>query len=310
MPRNPQLSKLLEPEPESAYTELWLSALSQKPERESLTPLAAEAILKEGKYEILHKIAMGGQGTAYAARRRNTETSEEDTVVVKEYILPTQVGASAKNESIESLKNEAEILARLDHPNIVKLIDFFVQDHRGYIVLEHVDGKTLRELVKENGPLDLETLIPISMQMCRTLSYLHEQAPPVVHRDFTPDNLILTGAGTLKLIDFNVARQTSSTVTATVVGKHAYIALEQFRGKPLPQSDIYSLGCNLHYLSTGEDPEPLSPSSPILVNGELNPELNRIVEKATALDLDERYERADEIMNELIALECPEQSCI
>src|SRR5581483_5192636 len=100
-------------------------------------------------------------------------------------------------------------------------------------------------------------------QMCEILAYLHGLEPPVVHRDFTPDNLMITDDGTLKLLDFNVAMSADNAATSsTAVGKHAYMAPEQFRGLPEPKSDIYSLGATLHFLLTGRDPEPISVSHP------------------------------------------------
>lgn len=308
VPRNPELTTLLEPAPESSYTELWLTALSAPPERESLSPLEPGALLKNC-YKITRKIAMGGQGTAYAAVNTLAKDGETD-LVLKEYILPTQVGTKAKSESIETLRNEAEILSKLDHKNIVRLIDYFVQDHRGYLALEHVDGKNLRELLACNEQLSEQKIVQLALQMCDMLIYLHAQSPAIVHRDFTPDNLILTEEGTVKLIDFNVARQTTSTVTATVVGKHSYISLEQFRGKPSPQSDIYSMGCILHYLATGEDPEPLTSSSPIHLRNDLSAEFNTIVERATELETKFRYENAEILKSDLLKLSNPAEQIL
>jgi serine/threonine protein kinase len=323
VPRNPEITSLLEPQPETSYTELWLSALTSASDRVSLTPLAEGALLKEGKYRICRKIAMGGQGTAYAALRldlpgepesaESLQAAESDQaaeshqakVVLKEYVLPTQVGHAARKQSIESLQNEAAILGKLSHENVVRLIDYFVQDHRGYLVLEHVDGQDLRTKVRETGPLPETEVRTLALQMCDTLAYLHTQTPPIVHRDFTPENLILTGNGVLKLIDFNVARQSFSTVTATVVGKHAYIPPEQFRGKPEPQSDIYAMGCTLHLLLTGQDPEPLSASCPLRFNKNIDEKLDAIVQKSTQLESTDRYATVEDLRQDLLSAGAP-----
>ncbi len=122
-------------------------------------------------------------------------------------------------------------MTRLDHPQVVKLEDFFVEDHRAYLVLEHIDGENLREIVLRDGPMSEERIKKLGEQMCSILTYLHKLSPPLVHRDFTPDNLILHKDGTLKLIDFNDAQQVEYATTGTVVGKQAYLPPEQFRGQ-------------------------------------------------------------------------------
>ncbi len=329
VPRSPSVAALLEPPPDHSYTELWLTALSAPPQRELLTPLEPGALLKNGAYQVGAKIGMGGQGTAYTAlcldaveqrpgehaqraltdvdgsalsesnHADRTEEQLPSAVVLKEYMLPVQVTRSARRVSLETLENEARILEGLSHPNIVALLDFFVEDHRGYLVLEYINGRSLREYVKESGRLEEGEVRRLSSQMCDILSYLHSQIPPVVHRDFTPDNLILTPAAELKLIDFNVARQISATVTATVVGKHAYIPPEQFRGKPEPRSDIYALGRTMHYLITGRDPEPLTISNPRELRADISDKLCSVVTRATQLQATARYESAEEMKREL-----------
>jgi serine/threonine-protein kinase len=135
--------------------------------------------------------------------------------------------------------------------------------------------------------------------MCTILEYLHNLTPPVVHRDFTPDNLILRKDGTLKLVDFNVAQQTESTATGTVVGKHAYLPPEQFRGLPTTQSDIYAMGATLYYILTAQDPEPISEAHPRTVRSEISEEFDTLIGRATAIDAKLRYQRAEEIAADL-----------
>jgi serine/threonine protein kinase len=120
-------------------------------------------------------------------------------------------------------------------------------------------------------------------------------SPPVVHRDFTPDNLILRKDGTLKVIDFNVAQQIESTATGSIVGKHAYLPPEQFRGNPVPQSDIYALGATLYYLLTGADPEPISESHPKEICNAISDQLDAIVAKATKTSTAERFATIEEL---------------
>jgi serine/threonine protein kinase len=139
----------------------------------------------------------------------------------------------------------------------------------------------------------------LALQMANILAHLHSQNPPLVHRDFTPENLILDENGILKLIDFNVAQELEEGSTRTIVGKHAYLPPEQFRGKACPQSDIYAYGATLHYLLTGEEPEPISCSHPILINEAILPEFEKIVSQATELELADRTRDAQELIESL-----------
>ena len=220
-------------------------------------------------------------------------------VVLKEFLLPIYVDVNVRKEVLERFEGEARILKNLNHPQIVRLADYFVEDHRAYLVLEHIDGLSLRETVIKNGPLPEAQVKGLAQQMCAILTYLHQQAPPVVHRDFTPENLILRNDGTLKLIDFNVARQVESTVTSSVVGKPAYLPPEQFRGTPVPQSDIYGMGATLAFLLTGKDPEPINVSHPRETMASVSKNMDELVARATAIEVRDRYQNCDEILNSL-----------
>lgn len=285
----------LELPPDYSYTELWLQALSGPPKRERLTPIEHHAGLRDDRYLVDRALGVGGQGTAYLAYDRELGES----VVLKEFILPVFVDVNVRRQSLERFEKEARILRQLQHEQVVRLIDFFVEDHRGYLVLEHIDGQSLRELVLSSGPLPEKDVHGLALQMCKILNYLHALTPPVVHRDFTPDNLILRKDGTLKLVDFNVAQQKETTSTGTVVGKHAYLPPEQFRGQPTTQSDIYSMGASLFFILTGEDPEPISQQHPRKVKAEISEALDRAVARATAIELSERYSSAEDMEREL-----------
>jgi serine/threonine protein kinase len=132
--------------------------------------------------------------------------------------------------------------------------------------------------------------------MCEMLTYLHEQTPSLVHRDFTPDNLILEDSGKLKLIDFNVVHQSNTNKTsATIVGKHSYMPPEQFAGRPVPQSDLYALGATIYYLLSGEDPEAFSQSFLPSKRPDLAPRWAEVISRCTALSLAERAQSAREL---------------
>jgi len=293
--RDAQVIESLQPPSDYSYTELWLQALSAPPKRERFKPLAQDALLKNNRYRVLNSLGTGGQGVAYLAE----DCSDGKQVVLKEFILPVYVDVSVRKSALKQFENEARILSQLQHPQIVRLLDFFVEDHRAYLVLEHIDGSSMRTIIEHNGPLSEKNTLILANQMCNILSYLHSQTPPVVHRDFTPDNLILNTDGILKLIDFNVAQNTDSTTTGSVVGKPAYLPPEQFRGMPTTQSDIYALGATLYFLLTAKDPKPISVSHPSQLNPELSPVLDNIIATATNLDTVWRYQSIADLKKQL-----------
>jgi tRNA A-37 threonylcarbamoyl transferase component Bud32 len=321
--------------PNDSYTELWLKYFSAPAERAKTGLLQKDMVLDRGRYVVHCTVGGGGQGTAYLATVDRTvpqppvldeETAEEDAtpsgndvvkhimqpneaalarseqVVLKEYVLPIHRGQLTAERTADKLRAEAAILQKLRHPQIVELQDAFIEDYRGYLVLEYVHGEPLKSLVDRLGPQPESQVIDWAVQTCEILGYLHGLSPPVVHRDITPDNLMLQGDGKIKLVDFNVAYQVDSSTTATVVGKHAYIPAEQFRGKPTPQSDVYALGGSLHYLLTGREPTPITQSHPRILNEHVSPELDAVVAKATANSLKDRFATVDDLASALRAI--------
>ncbi|HEY9785303.1 MAG TPA: serine/threonine-protein kinase [Candidatus Obscuribacterales bacterium] len=306
--QDPALVRALTPPQKESYTELWLQSLAAPPKRNRLAPLAAEQKLKDGRYCVSRQLAVGGQGTAYLAEDLRSAgslaaKSGPHHVVLKEFVLPVYTAREVRKRALERFENEAKILGNLDHPRIVKLVDYFLEDHRAYLALEHIDGLSLRQLVREEGPIGEARVREIAHQMCDILKYLHSQSPPVVHRDFTPDNLILDKKGKLVLIDFNVAQQRQWTATSTVVGKHAYLPPEQFRGQPTPESDLYAMGATMFFLLTGQDPEPLTSSHPAAICESVSSSLDRIVSTLTEIEVEDRFSSPHEVRQALLSKE-------
>ncbi|MBK9142151.1 MAG: serine/threonine protein kinase [Candidatus Melainabacteria bacterium] len=289
------------------YTNLWLQYFTDPNSRRRTGALVPGDLLQEGDYEVVSVIGGGGQGTAYRARRRSgpdglplePDNTPVADVVLKEYVLPVHKNEAVEQGKTRLLMNEADILSKISHPQIVSMLDCFIEDHRGYIVLELIDGVSLRELIKRQGAATQAEVTDWGIQIANILGYLHNMSQPVIHRDLTPDNLILEQGGRIKLVDFTVAHQFETVRLSTVVGKQSYIAPEQVRGYPCPQSDIYSLGATIYYCLTGEDPEPITASSPGEKRPDISPELDRVIRKATALGLDERYAAASELAKDL-----------
>jgi tRNA A-37 threonylcarbamoyl transferase component Bud32 len=260
----------------SSYTELWLQSLTAPPKRASVKPLMPGELLRNSQFEVIGRLGLGGQGTAYLCSELGRK------VVLKETILPTFVDQAARQHALSRFEKEARLLNEMDHPQIVKLTDYFIEDHRSYLVLEHIDGNNLKEVVSQKGRMSEEEVRAFALQMCDILEYLHSLN--VVHRDFTPDNLMLTQNGVLKLIDFNVAKNEEAGITATVVGKHAYIPPEQFRGKPTHRSDLYAMGATLSFLLTANEPTPITQADPQKESAAISDDFNSIIKDLTYLN--------------------------
>lgn len=292
--------ELLNPTNTSTYTQLWLDSLGSRVNRisrRSDEALAAGMQLKNGKYEIVESLGSGGQATVYLAKQA-TDAGEKQ-IVLKEFVLPSHAGADLSGRSLEQIQSEFDLMSTISHQNIVQYLEIFVEDHRAYLVLEHIEGKTLRSIVEARGALSESEVIALTAQMCTILQSLHQREVPIIHRDFTPENLILAKDGTLKVIDFNVAQHSEEKSTVGIVGKHAYLPPEQFRGKACPQSDIYALGATMYYLLLGEEAEALSCSHPNLGAEICSNRLDSIVAKSTELELTDRYKTAGELAADL-----------
>ncbi len=274
-----------------SYTAIWLDSL-QGNKSESDTNLPAGTKLAEGRYQILSRLGSGGQAIVYDAVDAGLcgEVDQDpEPCVLKEFVLPVRGGSEINKRAIQNVQREANLLKSFAHPNIVGFRDIFTEGPRAYLVMERIFGVSLRRYVEKNGALTEKETILRAIEMCKLLEFLHSCEPPIIHRDFTPENLMLTDEGQLKLIDFNVAYRLESTSTRTVVGKHAYVPPEQFRGKPTIQSDIYALGATLFFLLTGQDPEPISKSDPREVCPNISVEFSEMVMKATEPDAECRY---------------------
>jgi serine/threonine-protein kinase len=288
----------------TSYTEIWLQSLHNDQARINHEDLQPSARLCQGRFEIVSKLGSGGQGSVYLAKEHNPEnlSGEKKLLALKEFVLPEYAGHAAVKKVLVDVEREAHLLNKLKHAGIVKLQDTFVEDWRAYFVMEHLSGESFRALVERTGALPEHSVRSFAVQMCDILAYLHASQPQVVHRDFTPENLMLCQRNAIKLIDFNVALQAEINSGKTVVGKRSFIPPEQFRGQPSAQSDIYALGGTLYFILTGLEPQPLKQSHPSTANPTLSEGLNSIVEKCTAQSLAERFKTAQEVSQALKAL--------
>ena len=183
------------------------------------------------------------------------------------------------------------------------MYDHFVEDNRNYLLIEYIQGQTLRQIMHEDGQQTEEKVLSFAIQIAEILQYLHNQEIPIIHRDLTPDNLILSPRGKLFLIDFGSANEFVGAATGTLVGKHAYMAPEQIRGKATPASDIYSFGQTIYYCLSGCDPLPLLPSSIAQPPTNLAGVLNSLIKQCTNLEAEQRP-KLSEILTSLLSYGC------
>lgn len=255
-----------------------------------------------GRYRVVKPLGGGGMKLVYLAEdlrlaARRCALAE----VVDNFTNP-----DAQRQAVEAFQREADMLARLSNEHIPRVFDRFSEQNHHYLVMEYVDGVTLEEEMKRSsGKLDARRTIDIALQVLDTLVYLHGLEPPVIYRDLKPSNVMITGAGQAKLIDFGIARHFQPQQNATMIGTQGYAPPEQYRGKVELRSDLYALGATMHHALSGRDPANEAPFSfpPIasLCPG-LEPALARLIDEALAYDVIHRVQSAAEFRQRLEAI--------
>ncbi len=266
-------------------------------------PLKAGEVLR-GRYRIRRIIGQGGMGSIYLSDDLRLEGRQ---CALKEVEHDRTLPPEIVREAREQFLREATVLARLDHPNLPKVSDFFSVGSRDYLVMDFIPGKDLRTLMleaRQNGVfLAEEDVLAWASQLADALTYLHSQESPILHRDIKPSNLKLTPSGLLKLVDFGLVKLLApGEVTITVLqgqGTALYTPLEQYggdSGHTDARSDIYAFGATLYHLLTNKapvdarerflDPEAMPPIRQ--VNPEVNARTERAVDWAMSLHPDER----------------------
>ena len=254
-----------------------------------------------GKYRILSTIGSGGFGTVYLA----TDTWIDKKVALK---VPHRQGVD-----FGELLREPRLLASLNHPNIVTIMTAEKQENVFFIVMEYVPGQTLESMIAHKGPLEIPLALDYTCQICNALDHAHKQG--VLHRDLRPSNGLVSDTGLLKVADFGTSRFLEIAAHGTtVIGSPPYMAPEQFQGKALFASDIYSLGVTMFQMLTGDLPYDTPSPSDLerLIRGELltsvrsrNPKIprsiNEIVLKAMSPDVPSRYQRAADVLEDILA---------
>ena len=261
----------------------------------------------DGRYVLAHLLGSGGMAEVYLAH---------DEVLGRNVALKILGGRHAESEEfVERFKREARSAASLSHPNIVQIFDQGrAQDGTYYIAMEYVPGGTLKEHIKENGPLGPRRAAAVAVQIAEALEVAHRRG--VIHRDIKPQNVLVSASGDIKVADFGIARAAAATAishTSAVLGTAKYMSPEQAMGKPAtPASDLYSLGVVLYEMLTGEVPyeadtpigiamqhvkEP--PRPPKELRPEIPEQVNALVVRLLAKDPADRYTSAAELLTDL-----------
>ena len=272
----------------------------------------------DNRYEILEKIGNGGMATVYKAKCHVLNRFVAVKILKDEFTTDT--------EFIKKFNSEAQSAASLTHPNIVSIYDVGNEDNLYYIVMELIQGKTLKEIIIEDGILSWKWSVNIAIQIASALEVAHKNN--IIHRDIKPHNIIITEDGIAKVTDFGIAKAVSnSTITAfgTTIGSVHYFSPEHAKGGFTDaKSDLYSLGIVLYEMLTSKVPfdadTPVSvalkqvqeePVEPIEYNSQIPQCVNQIILKAMQKDPNYRYQNATEMLEDLTrALKNPEDDFV
>jgi tRNA A-37 threonylcarbamoyl transferase component Bud32 len=261
------------------YNQLWESLTAKRIDATSFAPLVPNYKLQAGRLTVVRQIASGGFSAVYLA-----EEPDGTKVILKEFVLPYSADNELAKKAAEHFARESRLLTALRHEQIARVYDHFVEDGRNYLLLEYIKGNTLRQIIFNDGPLSESKVLSYAIQIAQILEFLHGQSVPIIHRDLTPDNLIVSDYGKLYLIDFGSANEFTGAATGTLVGKHAYMSPEQIRGKATPLSDVYSFGQTLYYCLTGSEPKPLMSSRLPQPQTKLSNKLDEVIQRCTELE--------------------------
>ncbi|MBB1038341.1 Stk1 family PASTA domain-containing Ser/Thr kinase, partial [Dietzia natronolimnaea] len=271
--------------------------------------------LLAGRYEIGEVLGFGGMSEVHRGR---------DTVLGRDVAVKIMRPELARDETFyQRFRREAQNSASLNHPSIVAIYDTGEERTDDgalpYIVMELVEGDTIRDIVKMDGPLEVERALGVMADVCGALDFSHKKG--IIHRDVKPANIMISRDGAVKVMDFGIARAVSDasstlTNTSSVLGTAQYLSPEQARGETVDaRSDLYSAGCVLYEMVagappfTGESPVAVayqhvreSPQPPSAINPEVGRYVDAVVMQAMAKNPENRYDTAGDMRTDLLAV--------
>jgi len=274
---------------------------------EPLLGLLGHNTMLEGRYRVTRVLGCGGMGAVYLAQDMRLSNK---LVAVKEMIPDPNVSPAEQAQAQQQFQLEASMLASLDHPNLPRVSDYFTERGKHYLVMDYVDGETLEDILSRTpGFLPESQVLDWATQLCDVLSYLHSRQPPVIFRDLKPCNIMVNRSGTVKLIDFGIARlfKPGKHTDTLRMGTMGYAPPEQYagHGQTDARSDIYSLGATLHHLLTKRDPTQHPPftfdtAPPRSLNLAVSPHVEAAIMRAVAYDRSHRFQSASEMKQALL----------
>ncbi len=257
-------------------------------------------LVLDGKYEILKEIGQGGMSIVYVAmdNRLNKQWA------VKEL---KNDGSQSVEMQLKGIEREANILKKVDHPVLPRIVDIIDKDGTVYVVMDYIQGLALDRILKEDGAQPQENVIEWAKQLASALDYLHSLNPPIIYRDMKPSNIMLQPDGRVKLIDFGTAKEykVENIADTTALGTRGYAAPEQFGDelghgiyKTDARTDIYCLGATIYHIVTGKNPcEPPYEMRPIREwNPALSSGLEKIILKCIQPNPEDRYQNCSELI--------------
>jgi serine/threonine protein kinase len=256
--------------------------------------LAAGHIV-QGRYEVQKMLGEGGMGSVYLAN---------DTRLPRQWALKeltqNSTDPAEQAEAQASFMAEAQILAGLTHPSLPRVVDYFQEDGRHFLVMDFVAGTTLEQRL-EKSPLSVSETLRLGIQVAQVLEYLHSQPQPVIFRDLKPANIILTADNKPMLVDFGIARvfRHGAGSDTRALGTPGYAAPEQYgRGQSDHRTDLYALGATLHHCLSGKDPGE-NPFHFESIGGDVPASLERVILRAVSLKPEDRFQSAHDVRQAL-----------
>lgn len=262
---------------------------------------ADEQKLLRGRYRLLLPVGTGGFGAVYKALDTWTQ---ERFVAIKQINLK---GLSPQQmiDATDTFNREVELLTQLTHPNLPRVYEHFTDPAHWYLIMDFIEGQTLEQmLLQRGGPLSVNEVLEIGLQLCAVLHYLHTRHPPIIFRDVKPANIMLSLRKQVYLIDFGAARlfKPGRPRDTIAFGSPGYAAPEQYgKAQTTPRSDIYSLGATLYHLLTGRDPSdaPFHFVPPRNINPGIAPELSNLLMSMLRLDATQRPHSMEVVKEQL-----------
>jgi serine/threonine protein kinase len=284
--------------------------------------IAQAAPLKNGKYKIIETLPVRKFGIEHLAEvvtesgtrdsnlvaikglnlNDQTVSSCSTKVRIQQFVLPPRQKFFQWYWTINHFEHEVRRLSCVNSNNITRWLDVFVENGSAFVVTEYDASKSLRQIVRESGRMSESRVREIALELCEILIHLHQLDPPYVHKALTPDALVEAKEGFVKLNLFSVGQQLVPSQMFASYFDRRYMSLELLRDRASHQSDIYSFGCILFFLLTGEDPKPFQQSNPRNLYPEISERFNEVVLKSTEPAASQRFDSAQEIKELILEL--------